>query len=97
MKGLGMTLRVDGAPTDRQHRVHINLLWNEFVTFVHNRGGARYAAKMAGNPNPFDTWDINQRYAQRSYFTQGMVENHQKAAKTTMELLQTAILNGDVV
>lgn len=97
MLSLGMTLRPDGAPEDRQHRVHINHLWNEFVAFAHDRSGAHYAARMTGIPNPFDDWDVNQRYQHRSSITRQVVEKHQQAAMTAKQVLETAVLNGDVV
>ena len=97
MLSLGMTLRPDGAPEDRQHRVHINQLWNEFVTFAHDRSGAHYAARMAGVLNPFDDWDVNQRYQHRSSITRELAEKHQQAAMTAKQVLETAVLNGDVI
>jgi len=35
MQALGMlSLRSDGVPADKKHKVHINDLWNEFITFA---------------------------------------------------------------
>lgn len=97
MLSLGMSLRPDGAPADRQHRVHINQLWNEFVTFAHDRSGAHYAARMTGASNPFDDWDVNQRYHHRSSITREAAEKHQQAAMTVKQILETAVLNGDLI
>ncbi|MHB9072065.1 MAG: SAM-dependent methyltransferase [Desulfobaccales bacterium] len=96
MLGLGMTLRPDGAPADWKYRQHIKLLWDEFKTFAQNRSAAHYAAMLGGNPNPFDNWDVNQRYGHRTQFSEPVVRNHHQAAEKTMRVLKSAILNGDV-
>jgi len=81
MLALGMTLRPDGAPADPQHRVHINQLWNEFVSFANARSGAHYASPLSGVPNPFMNWDVNQRYDHRSGITFTIVAMHQQGAQ----------------
>ena len=96
MQGLGMRLVNNNKPED-PYACHINALWDEFITFAHNRGGAKYANKIDGSPNPFDDWDVNQRYDHRSIFTVAKANKHQQAAKTTMIILQSAILDGGVV
>jgi len=95
MLSLGMSLRADGAPEEKQHRVHVNNLWNEFVTFAHNRNGAHYAARLIDS-NPFHDWHIEQRYENRSGITREATEKHRQAALTTWQILEIAILNGDI-
>jgi hypothetical protein len=96
MLPLGMTLRPDGAPAERQHRVHINQLWNEFITFASSRNGAQYAYPLSGAPNPFADWNVNQRYEHRSGVAGHVAENHHQAARRVKQVLENAILNGDV-
>jgi hypothetical protein len=96
MLALGMTLRPDGAPADRQHRVHINQLWNEFVSFANARSGAHYASPLSGIPNPFMNWDVNQRYNNRADVTPGVVRDHHQAARTVKQVFDQAVLNGDI-
>ena len=96
MLALGMRLKTDGSPEEAQHKVHINLLWNEFVTFANNRGGAHYAGPLLGILNPFDTWNVSQRYYHQSLFLSGVVQQHQNAAEMTMRILQKAVLDGVV-
>jgi hypothetical protein len=93
---LGMTLRPDGAPADRQHRVHINQLWNEFESFANTRRGAHYALPLSGVPNPFINWDVNQRYHNRADVTPGVAEDHHQAARTVKQVFDQAVLNGDI-
>lgn len=58
MQGLGMPLRPDGVPMDKQNRIHINLLWDEFSTFAQSRNGARYATGINSMPNPWTSFEI---------------------------------------
>lgn len=97
MLALGMTLRPDGAPSDRQYRVHINQLWDEFITFADSRSGAHYTSLIYGVPNLFANWDVNQRYQHRSSITQELADEHQQAAKKAKQILETAVLNGVVI
>lgn len=97
MKSLGLQLRQDGAPTEKKYRVHINQLWDEFNTFADSRNGLKYTAKICNLTNPFNNWDVNQRYHHRSDFTQNQVDEHEQAAQTAMSILQDAILDGVVI
>ena len=97
MMGLGMTLRADGAPDDQRHRVHINKLWDEFLTFATSRGGARFAVTLAPHTNPFGNWKVDQRYDARSSFTLPTVQAHQNGAGLVKVCLDKAILDGVVI
>lgn len=96
MLALGMAIRPDGAPDDRRHRVHIKQLWNEFISFAHSRSGARYASRLAHVPNPFMDWDVNQRYDHRSGVTLAVAGSHQQGAQMAKQILDSAVLNGDI-
>ncbi|MBI5606694.1 MAG: SAM-dependent methyltransferase [Deltaproteobacteria bacterium] len=97
MLSMGMTLRPDGAPADRMHRVHINHLWNEFITFAHQRSGVHYISHLSGVLNPFANWDVNQRYDNRTGVTPVIAADHQQAAQMAKQVLDNAILNGDII
>lgn len=94
MSALGMSLNKDGVPEERVHKVHINKLWNEFVSFAKARGGARYATFLMSAPNPFDDWDVNQRYEHRSGFIQTAVGKHREGAQNAKRILDQAVLDG---
>jgi len=96
MVGLGMVLRVDGAPDEKRHRVHINELWDEFLTFVSNRGGARYSAQLSTVSSPFADWDVGQRYAPGSTIMANQVQGHQAGARLAQKCLDAAILDGAI-
>lgn len=94
MVGIGMALRSDGAPDARKHRVHIDELWDEFLTFVANRGGARYSVHLTAVNNPFSDWDVGQRYAPSSTILANQVQRHQAGALLAQKCLTAAILDG---
>ena len=96
MISLGMGLGKDDAPRERRHRVHINNLWTEFITFAQSRNGAHYVALMSGMVDPFADWHVNQRYWQRSYITKQVAESHRQAAHIARQVLGAAISAGGV-
>jgi len=93
MLGLGMNM--DPATGRPKYPYHINRLWDEFVTFAHNRGGAHYASRV-GAGNPFANWDISQRYHHRNTITQHAAQEHKIGAAKAKAALDNAVLDGVV-
>lgn len=96
MQGLGMALRSDGAPDQKQYRVHINHIWGEFAAFSQNRSGAKYSSYIDPMNNSFSDWDVSQRYCHRNDITSDMLTRHKEGAEQTKQMLDTAILDGVV-
>jgi len=97
MQALGMGLdATSGAPADKAHKVHINHLWTEFITFATGRSGAQYVSLLPAGTNPFTDWDVSQRYEHQSQFAQNVVQQHQQGAKNAMAVLQQAKQDGRV-
>lgn len=96
MMGLGMPLRPDGAPKESRHRVHINDLWDEFVSFASSRGGARCTTYVDGISNPFDDWNVAQRYAHRADIPRAAVDRHKSGTEKTKAAMDAAIVDGVV-
>jgi hypothetical protein len=96
MLGLGIQLRPDGAPNERQHRVHVNALWTEFQSFVGMRNGAKYAALLSAPGNPFSDWEVSQRYENRALITDEMLQRHRNGAGQAMNVLHEAVIEGVV-
>jgi len=65
MVGLGARTKSSGDL--KKHSVHINKLWNEFMTFANGRNGTNYVGYLSSQ-NPFEDWDASQRYAKTSEF-----------------------------
>lgn len=89
--GMGMT---NGKPTSRKHG-HINVLWDEFITFANGKGQAHYAAKL-GATNPFANWDVGQRYENGSAVSAPIVNDHKVAAELAYNCLTQAVVDGVV-
>jgi hypothetical protein len=97
MSGLGMKLRGDGSPQEKGHRVHINNLWMEFVTFAQSRSGAKYAAMLDPMKNPFIDWDVSQRYGHRTDISPNALAVHEAGAEASKSILNAALLDGVVI
>lgn len=95
MLPLGMELLHSGRPKEKKHG-HIDGLWDEFLTFATNRGGARYADLLASYENPFANWKVDQRYAARSAFLLPIVQDHKRGADLAKFCLDMAKVDGVV-
>ncbi len=93
---LSLGMQMVGNMPEKTYAKHINLLWDLFGTFANSRNGARYALQISGTPNPFSNWTVNQRYDSRTDFTPGVVEDHRTAARMAKQVLESAIINGDI-
>ena len=71
--------------------VHINKLWDEYVSAVHGR-----AMPVLG-PNPFLGWAVDDRYKDDAVFSATRVAKHQKGALDGMKALQSAAEQGKVL
>ena len=93
MKGLGMPVDHFGRPTDWQYAKHVQDLWPAFATFVTNRSGARYLAKLPPG-QPFIDWSHHNRYAHRSHSQESDVKPHREAARQVCQMVQKATQDG---
>jgi hypothetical protein len=94
MLSLGMSMK-NGRPSDRKHG-HINVLWDEFITFANGKGEARYADALGAAVNPFLNWDIGQRYEHGSAIKMQIVSDHKSAAEIAFGCLTQAVVDGVV-
>lgn len=93
-----------GAPHDpsgdlleKAHRKHFNNgLWDEFLLCVSGRKRPRYLSKLPPD-NPFEDWDVGQRYAADVEFKPSAVEVHFKGARSAMAALECAVEDGEIV
>lgn len=93
MLSLGMQM-TDGKPQNRKHG-HINVLWDEFISFANGRGGAKYATFL-GTANTFGSWDVSQRYENTSTISVAAVTDHKKSAEVAFNCLVQAVMDGVV-
>ena len=79
-------------PSGRQYksyRTHINLLWDSYQSFMQTRNAYTIPAN-----NPFQDWDISQRYASRADITEQVVRNHAEAVGALKKVIRQAIFDG---
>ena len=95
MVGLGAPVSRKGNPHERAHKTHINELWSEFCAFASGAGGASYMP-FAAHQQPFEVWDINQRYAPQRDFTDGWLKSKRRReeVQSVALSLQAAMLDG---
>ena len=94
MLPLGMPMK-KGRPADSKKYGHINVLWEEFITFANGRGQAHYAAAL-DETNPFVNWDVGQRYEHGSVISVQIVADHKKSAEIAFGCLAQAVVDGVV-
>lgn len=90
---LGMPMKND-RPEDKKHG-HINVLWDEFISFANGKGQARYAAAL-GTGNPFINWNVGQRYENGSVISLQVATDHKTSAELAKRCLAQAVFDGVV-
>jgi hypothetical protein len=92
MKYFGMQQDASGRPAIREHRVHINELWDNYSTYLSGRPNAtNYCITKT---NPFVDWDASQRYANRAEFNEIIILRHKTGAESVRQLINKAIKDG---
>jgi hypothetical protein len=94
MLSLGMPMN-NGRPADSRKHGHINVLWDEFITFANGKGQAHYAAAL-GATNPFLHWNVGQRYEHASVVNLQIVTDHKNSAEIAFGCLSQAVVDGVV-
>lgn len=79
----------DGDLDDRNYRHHINKLWDKYQNFMQTRHA--YAIPP---DNPFQDWDIAQRYAPERDIAEQAVRNHGAAVASLRKIIEKAEYEG---
>jgi len=96
MIAFGMSVDpVTGTPQIRNDKVHANRVWARYESYRsgHN-AGVNYTLPAV---EPFQDWDISQRYAHSDDFTKVIAESHRNGAKSVHSLINKAILEGIIL
>ncbi|KXW57997.1 hypothetical protein [Ferrovum myxofaciens] len=84
-----------GSPTDRGDRIHANNIWARFESYRSGKvEGVDYGLPTL---NPFNNWDVGDRYAHQSNFNHAGVQIHQAGAAAICELIKKAQREGLLV
>ena len=94
MQLFGMYINpTSGKPSSRD-MVHADGIWHRYEAYRSGRGVTGYELPQ---PNPFDNWKINQRYAGCSNITKANVDVHKKGAIFVKRLINKAIIEGRLI
>jgi len=84
-----------GSPVARDDREHAKNIWARFEGYRSGKvEGTDYGLP---SPNPFDNWDVSDRYAHQSNFNQISVQPHRAGAAAVCELIKKAQREGLLV
>ena len=91
----GMAVNTTGGPAEKNDWKHANNIWARFEGYRSGKvEGTDYGLPAA---NPFDNWDVSDRYAHQSNFSQASVQIHQAGAAAIGELIKKAQREGLLV
>jgi len=93
MQRFGMVVNsATGTPADVEDRRHANHIWTRFESYRNGKvEGIEYGLPT---PNPFDNWNIADRYAHQSNFNKAAVQLHQAGAAAICALIKKAQREG---
>lgn len=96
MVKFGMTVNpATGDPTNKNDWKHANNIWTRFESYRNGKvEGIDYELPI---PNPFDNWEVSDRYAHQSNFDQAGVQVHRNGAEVVRQLIKKAQLQGLLV
>lgn len=83
---------VKDRPGDPQDRVHANGVWARFESY--RSGHAHGVGYVLPINDPFDNWNVSDRYAHQSNFDQTRAQDHQAGAIVVCELIRKARREG---
>lgn len=93
MLAFGMEVNpTTGSPENDKDWKHANNIWARFESY--RCGHADGAGYVLPANNPFNNWDVSDRYASQSNFDQTRVQVHQAGAMVVCELLKKAEKDG---
>ncbi|MCX7896843.1 MAG: SAM-dependent methyltransferase [Rhodocyclaceae bacterium] len=79
-------------PAHRNDRQHANGIWLRYETYrCGHHQGAGYALPSR---NPFQNWEVSQRYAHQSHFDQARALEHRSGANAVRQLINKAQKEG---
>ena len=86
----GMPMNGD-IPHKKKDKKHIDVIWSRYESY---RSGHHRSVYALPSENPFDDWDISQRYLHRADFDDARVSPHREGAKSVHRMIHQAKLEG---
>lgn len=92
MMVFGMPVNAGGSPSIKPDKVHANDVWLRYETY---RSGRPQGVKYTLPPgDPFQDWDVSQRYVHQNHFDQARTASHRAGAEAVRELVGRADKEG---
>lgn len=89
-------VKLSGKPTlPKRYNIHLPNIWDEFIAYTPSSGSHPYAVALGSNP--FQSWDVGDRYGHDSHFTQARTGNHRNASFQANKVLEKARLDGVLI
>ena len=85
----GISFAENCTSSDRKYWVHINKLWDKYLSFMQTRDACEIS-----DTNPFQNWDIAQRYAHEDDITEQTDREHCAAVDELRTVIEKARING---
>lgn len=79
-------------PDIKADRVHANGIWARFESY--RSGHLQGAGYALSSTNPFNDWDVSQRYAHQSNFDEPLIQTHRSGAALVRQLVKKALRDG---
>lgn len=94
---LAVPLSQKGIPTlpSGNNVGHLPGIWSQVGAYIGGRTGARLTGLLAAS-NPFDTWDIADRYSDGALISAAVSRAHLDAAFAIVEIHDLAVVSGAV-
>ena len=86
---------IKDRPANRDDRNHIAQIWERFESY--RSGHANGPGYLLAAPNPFNAWDVSDRYAHQANFDQTYAQPHQAGATVVCTLIKKAQFEGLLV
>ena len=84
--------KFQNASIASSQKKHVNHAWVLYETCRNGHGiGAQFVLPQQ---NPFQNWDISDRYADQKLFSEAITNSHKSGAKLIVDLVQKAFLEG---
>jgi hypothetical protein len=72
---------------------HANEIWGQLASTAHGRTANQFSAFLGG-PNPFDNWNVGERYSDGTHLDEQHVDDHLDAANQAISMHEQAKING---
>ena len=78
----------EGDPSP-EYKKHINQLWDKYISYMQTRN-----SYLISETNPFDDWNISQRYENENNISMSVTSKHRSAVESSRKIVKKAEKDG---